>query len=442
MKVATLLMILIAAGAQAKTPPPSVTVCPVGCDFPTIQNAVDAAVSGTTILLRVGTYVENVVVNEVTSPKKFRLTIDGAAPGAGVTTVDGSGASSVFTIIGSKAIVTLNGMTIRNGLAPGTGTVTPTEGGGVFAGLGATVTIDSCVVSGNRADLGAGVAADDSTLTISPSTISDNTSIGAVYVPEGGGAFFTSTKHRKLLIENSIIRDNVASNGAGVDVGVTGPRLLTSDATITGTTISFNDAGIPLGSVPVSTQGGGIFVGASKVRMTNSTISNNTSSGPGGQTAAIGNHQGEVTLNNVTIADNTAAGFIGGVEAGTKTTLSNTILTDNTDASGESDCSGEITSKDYNIVRDTKCTFSGETDHDIVGSDPMLAPLADNGGPLAPDTPPETRAFLGPLALGAGNPGTPNGKNGHCELEDETGLPGHERRVGHCDVGAYQQPPG
>jgi hypothetical protein len=90
--------------------------------------------------------------------------------------------------------------------------------------------------------------------------------------------------------------------------------------------------------------------------------------------------------------------------------LSNTILTDNTDASGESDCSDGLTSKDYNIVRDTKCAFNGETDHDIVGNDPMLAPLADNGGPLAPDTPPETRAFLGPLALGASNPGTPNGK--------------------------------
>jgi hypothetical protein len=36
MKVATLPMILIAAGASAKTSPPSVTVCPVGCDFPTI----------------------------------------------------------------------------------------------------------------------------------------------------------------------------------------------------------------------------------------------------------------------------------------------------------------------------------------------------------------------------------------------------------------------
>src|SRR4029077_4444340 len=81
-----------------------------------------------------------------------------------------------------------------------------------------------------------------------------------------------------------------------------------------------NGIGIPPGSVPVSTQGGGIFVGASKLRMTNSTISNNTSSGPGGQTAAIGNHQGEVTLNNVTIADNTAAGFIGGVEAGARKT--------------------------------------------------------------------------------------------------------------------------
>jgi hypothetical protein len=49
---------------------------------------------------------------------------------------------------------------------------------------------------------------------------------------------------------------------------------------------------------------------------------------------------------------------------------------------------------------------------------------------------------LGPLIFGAGNPATPNGKSGHCEPEDETGLPSHERDVGRCDVGAYQTPPG
>src|SRR5262249_55636970 len=125
--------------------------------------------------------------------------------------------------------------------------------------------------------------------------------------------------------------------------------------------------------------------------------------------------------------------FTGGVEAGAKTKLSNTILADNGDASGESDCSGELVSKDYNVVRDTKCTLSGKTDHKITGSDPVLAPLADNGGTAAPLTAPETRAPTGGLTLGAGNPATPNGKGGHCEPEDETGLPGHERVVGRCD---------
>ena len=294
-------------------------------------------------------------------------------------------------------------------------------------------------MSDNHANLGAGIAADDAQLTVSRSTISDNVSIGAVYVPEGGGIFFNSTKHRKLLIEGSIVSNNIASYGAGMDISSGGTRLLTTDATIADTTISFNEAGIPQGSVPVSTQGGGIFVLASKLAVTNTTISNNTSVGPGGQTAAVGNHQSEVTLNNVTIADNTAVGFTGGVEAGVKTTLSNTILADNRDASGESDCSGELLSKDYNVVLDTKCTFSGQTDHDIIGSDPMLAPLADHGGTPAPLTPPQTRAPMSGVIFGAGNPASPSGKGGHCEPEDETGL---ERLVGHCDVGAYQQSPG
>src|SRR5262249_59971073 len=204
--------------------------------------------------------------------------------------VDGGGAGRVFAVVGSKAIVTWRGMATRDGLAPGTGTGAPTEGGGVFAGLGATLTIDACVVSDNHADLGAGIAADDAQLTVSRSTISDNVSIGAVYVPEGGGVFFSSTKHRKLLIAGSIIRHNVASYGAGLDISSGGPRLLTSDATIADTTISFNDAAIPPGSVPVATQGGGISVLAAKLAVTNTTISNNTSVGPGGQTAAIGNH--------------------------------------------------------------------------------------------------------------------------------------------------------
>jgi pectin methylesterase-like acyl-CoA thioesterase len=122
MRLTTLMMILIAGTASAKTPP-TFTVCASGCDFSMIQDAVAAAVSGTTIDVGPGTYVENVTVNAVTSSKKLKLTIEGA--GAASTFVDGSGASSVFTAVGSKAIVTLRGMTIRNGLAPGTAPALP-----------------------------------------------------------------------------------------------------------------------------------------------------------------------------------------------------------------------------------------------------------------------------------------------------------------------------
>src|SRR5262249_4530973 len=104
-RLTTLLVVLIAGAASAETPPPTFTVCSSGCDFSMIQDAVAAAVSGATIEVGPGTYAENVTVNAVTSPKKLKLTIEGA--GAGSTTVDGSGASSVFTVVGSKAIVTL-----------------------------------------------------------------------------------------------------------------------------------------------------------------------------------------------------------------------------------------------------------------------------------------------------------------------------------------------
>jgi len=49
MRFTTLLIVLIAGAASAKTPPPTFTVCASGCDFPMIQDAVAAAVSGAMI---------------------------------------------------------------------------------------------------------------------------------------------------------------------------------------------------------------------------------------------------------------------------------------------------------------------------------------------------------------------------------------------------------
>jgi hypothetical protein len=96
------------------------------------------------------------------------------------------------------------------------------------------------------------------------------------------------------------------------------------------------------------------------------------------------------------------------------------------------DCEGPITSDDYNFIGDPAgCTLSNKTAHNLNG-DPMLGLLKNNGGAT------DTQALLhGSPALGAGNPGIPNGKSGHCAASDQIGTACSK---GDCDIGAYQLP--
>ena len=66
--------------------------------------------------------------------------------------------------------------------------------------------------------------------------------------------------------------------------------------------------------------------------------------------------------------------------------LMNTLFADNwgpAEVDGP-DIYGDVVSLDYNLIETTGgYTLAGATDHDIIGVDPNLAPLADNGGPTA-----------------------------------------------------------
>ncbi len=80
------------------------TVCKSGCDYSTIQSAVDASSSGDTVYVRNGTYIENVKITEDT------LTLRGENRDA--TIIDGAWYDNVVEIDGDSISVT--GFTIRN----------------------------------------------------------------------------------------------------------------------------------------------------------------------------------------------------------------------------------------------------------------------------------------------------------------------------------------
>ena len=176
--------------------------------------------------------------------------------------------------------------------------------------------------------------------------------------------------------------------------------------------------------------------GASELLLRNVTVSDNIALGFGGGI----NMAGTISASNSTIAGNRAGdggfGDGGGISSVGTATLSNTILAGNTVTGGavKPDCEGTVDSDGNNLIgNDAGCIVMGGGG-DQVGTpaspiDPKLGPLADNGGPT------DTRALL------AGSPAIDEGKAGGgpaaCEAGDQRGL---SRSLGgkRCDVGAYE----
>lgn len=212
-----------------------------------------------------------------------------------------------------------------------------------------------------------------------------------------------------------------AGTGGGLNIASAVSPLALTDATFTGNT--------------ASGPGGAVGTGGDVVA-TNLTVSGNSSGSNGGGINAIG----AVTVNGGTIVGNTAdsdnngSGVGGGLFVFDPSTITNTILAGNTDPSGPTpapDCLGPVSSLGYTIIGTTGgCTYTAGTE-DKVGVDPLLAPVADNGGPVP------TQALLpGSPALEAGNP-APAGSGGTaCAASDARGVP--RSLGGRCDIGAYE----
>lgn len=126
------------------------------------------------------------------------LTINGA--GANATYVDGGALDRVFEVH-NGSIVSVQGVTIRNGAAPDYG------GGLYISDAGAQVNLNGVVVTGNSADSGGGIYNVRSSLTAIDTAIEANTA-----VDWGGGIY----NERGTV---SLDRVTIAANSAGMDGG-------------------------------------------------------------------------------------------------------------------------------------------------------------------------------------------------------------------------------
>ncbi|MFO0836093.1 MAG: choice-of-anchor Q domain-containing protein [Phycisphaerales bacterium] len=289
----------------------------------------------------------------------------------------------------SGGTFTITNTNILQNSAPGA------NGGAVHNYGNGTGTITNCTISGNSAELGAGVMNDSSTLTISGSAISGNTANA-----EGGGVYNNSL----LTITNSIISGNTAvSRGGGVHA---------SDGTLTLTNSTVTGDSAPYG--------GGIAIVNGALIVTNCTISANTASVQGGGLYAIG---ASPTIRNSTIGANLGSGGIF-VDQSFPLLIS-CIVAGNT--GGDILNGGLSAGSINNLVQDAAHAggLTNGVDANIVGADPLLSALADNGGPTKT------------MALAAGSPAIGKGLNPANLTTDQRGGP--FARGASVDIGAYQR---
>jgi predicted outer membrane repeat protein len=146
-------------------------------------------------------------------------------------------------------------------------------------------------------------------------------------------------------------------------------------------------------------ESGGIFIRTGTATVSNSTFSGNSAAFYGGGIAS----KDTLEVSNSTLSGNRAFEGGGIYNLGGTATLKNMIVANS--PSGES-CFGTISNCGYNLDSGTSCGFPTENSN----KDPLLGPLADNGGPT------KTHALL------AGSPAIDQG-NSFGESTDQRGMP-------------------
>ncbi len=342
-------------------------------------------------------------------------------PGKGRATVDAERVDRVFDVLAAAQFADL---VITRGFAE------EEFGGGIRAV--ADVTILRSVVTKNRtgdAD-GGGIGFPDveGSLTVSRSVVSRNVSRddggGVSFDTEGpgefrvdrsrfsgnrsqdwGGGFITA---KTANITKSTFADNVSVSGNGGG----GAIELPDGSQVFDSTFSGNEA---------DGGGGGLSVtDGSDVILENVTIADNTAAQGGGLLA------GEASLNAVSIVRNDAdlGGGLFGAPAG-GVSVENSLLALNDAQTSGDDCIGDepFNSLGHNLLSTAADCLGFEVEGDIVEPNPRIGALSRNGGP--------TRTVplrSGSPAIGAANALTAPGT-------DQRG----ENRDGSPDVGAFER---
>jgi hypothetical protein len=377
-------------------------------------------------------------------------------------------AYAVVTGIGMNSNTILDGLTITAGNADGEEMYD--RGGGMFNIGGSPALTNVIFVSNNASEYGGGMCNDIGDPTLSNVTFSknsssrgggmfnhtsspilDNVTFSENHSGGGGGGMYNDTNSNPTLMNvtfssnsayvegggmvnwqsnptltnvtfsaNSVYGHNTQFGGGGMSNIYSSPTL--KSVTFTGNTVSspiFSD----------TTYGGGMSNKfSSDPMLTNVTFSGNSAKYGGGMYNYYGSNP---TLTNVTFFGNTADMLGGGMysfDNYTDPVLTNAILWGNTPDQIYDDTDSHTTI----TFSDVEGGYTGTGNIDL---DPLLGPLADNGGFTL------THALLdGSPAIDAGNPDPAT-----CPEADQRGVSrpfdGDGDGLAVCDMGAYEYGP-
>ena len=326
------------------------------------------------------------------------------------------------------------------------------RGGGIqLFGEGGYLNLSNSTVSNNTAERGSGggVGVVFSNFSAQSSTFADNSSgLGGAGIDisesqvnlndikvssNSGNGLRVSGVSSSVEVSNSEISDNSGLSAGGVSVASRG-QMSVSNTTVSGNSSSTDGGGfrvvsgahLTLNSVTISgnsadKRGGGIeAITGGIVDLINSTVSGNSASSGGGiQVGAYSSYVpvGRVNLSNTTLSDNSAdrgGGILLNYDG--EASFSNSIVANSTGGDCVNDSSVPVTASPANIIADGGCNTGA------LSIDPLLRPLANNGGPT------QTHALV------ASSPAINAGIGLGATESDQRGVPA----LGIRDLGAFE----
>jgi len=266
--------------------------------------------------------------------------------------------------------------------------------------------VTGLTVSNGRAERGGGIRNVEGSLTLDRVVVKDSEAVAegdTKAVVEGGGVF----SEGPLTLRETVVAGNAAraSNGSAETWAFGGGVATLAALTLEASTVSGNVVEASGGGTRAVAQGGGLIAGED-VMIERSTVSGNAAAATGAASQVRSFGGGvlvqEATLESTTVSGNSATSaqearsanlHDGGLTPGS-VLARNTIVAN---PLGDADsCFEAIASGGFNLDEDGSCEFGQASD--LASLDPLLGPLAANGGPT-----PTHALTAGSIAIDRGN---------------------------------------